>query len=117
MRLAILRLPVTRISHDVCVYRGITYVWVHGLVLRLESENVLRALTPSLSVGRVDVCKDMGNTILELADGIRVRIEITSTVGFSVEVLVSFKGVVAVDRDRKLDAVAMRFDHKLVKTI
>jgi hypothetical protein len=115
--LALLVVPVTCISDDLCAHKGITYVGVHGLVLRFESEYILRALTPSLSVGGVDVCKDMGNTVLELIDGIRVRIEITSTVGFPVEVLVSLKGVVAMDRDGKLDAVAMRFDHKLVKTI
>lgn len=90
---------------------------MHGLVLSLKSEYVLGALTPGLAVGGVDVCKDMSNTILELADSVCVRVEITSTVVLSIEVVVSFQGVVAVDRDGKLDPVTMRFDHKRVETI
>jgi hypothetical protein len=117
MWLALVDRPVNRVSHDVCAHRGVTYVRVHSLVLRLEREDVLGALSPSLSVGGVDVGKDMGDTILELADGIRVLVEVSSAVVLSVEVPVSLKGVIAVDRDRELDAVAVRLHHKVVKTI
>jgi hypothetical protein len=88
---------------------------MHSFVLRLESKYVLRALGPCLAVCGIDMGKDMGNAIFEVGDGIAVGVEIASTVPLSIEIAITFEGVVAVDRNEELDAVAMRFHHEFIE--
>lgn len=90
---------------------------MHGFVLSLEREDVLGALSPGLPICRVDVSKNMRDSILEVLDCVGIGVEIASTIPLSVEVSITLEGVVAVDRDHKLNAVVVGFDHKLVETV
>lgn len=90
---------------------------MHRLVLGLESKYVLRALSPGLAVRGVYMRKYMSNAIFKLADGVGVGVKVASAVVFSVEVRVRFQGVVAVNRDLELDAIAVGFNHNFVETI
>jgi hypothetical protein len=90
---------------------------VHGFVLGLKCKYVFRALSPGLAVCGVDMCKNMSDTVFELADRVGVRVEVASAVVFPVKVTVAFQGVIAMDRDLELDTVALSFDHKLVQTV
>jgi hypothetical protein len=90
---------------------------VHGLVLRLESEDVLRALRPGLAVVRVHVSHDMGDAVLVVAQGLCVGVEIANAVVLSVKVSVAFESVVAVERDDELDAIAFGVVHEVIQTV
>ena len=90
---------------------------MHSLVLCFESKDVLRALSPGLSIGGVDVCKNVGNPVFKVFDGFGVGVEVASAVPIPIKILVTFKSVVAVNRNQKLDAIAVCLDHELVETV
>ena len=87
---------------------------MHSLVLSFKCKDIFGALTPSLTVIRVDVCKDMGNTVLKFADSVLASVEITGTVPLSIKVHVLGKSIAVVDGDQQLDAVIMRLRHEVV---
>jgi hypothetical protein len=93
------------------------YIPVHGLVLRLEGEDVLWALRPRLAVVGVHVSHDMGDAVLVVAQSLCVGVEVADTVVLSVKVSVAFEGVVAVERNDELDAVAMGVVHEVVQFV
>jgi len=105
------------VSRVVLPKRPVAYLWVHGLILSLKCKYVLGALSPGFAVCGIDMCKNMGNAVFELADRVGVCVEVASAVVFSVEVTVAFKGVVAMDRDLELDTIALGFDHEFIQTV
>lgn len=94
-----------------------TYIPVHGLVLCLEGEDVLRALRPRLAVVRVHVRHDMGDAVLVVVQSLGVCVEVAGAVVLSIEVPVALEGVVAVERNDEFDAVAFGVVHKVVETV
>jgi hypothetical protein len=90
---------------------------MHGLVLCLEGEDVLRALRPGLAVVRVHVSHYMGHTVLVVAQSLCVCVEVAGAVVLPVEVSVAFEGVVAVERNDKLDPVALGVVHEVVQAV
>jgi hypothetical protein len=63
------------------------------------------------------VCKDMSNAVFELADSVRVGVEVTCPIPLPVKVTVGLEGVVAVNGDEKLDALGLSFHHELVQAV
>ena len=59
----------------------------------------------------------MSNAVLKVPNGIGVGVEVSSTIPLPVEIFVALESVIAVDRDEKLDAIAVRLDHELVKAV
>ena len=94
---------------------GITYLLVHGLVLCLEGENVLGALSPSLAIVGVDMAEYVSDPRLEVGDGIAVGIEISGSVPLPVKVAAALQGVVAVDGDQEFDAVTVGLYHETIQ--
>ena len=90
---------------------------MHGLVLCLEGEDVLRALRPRLAVVRVHVRHDMGDAVLVVVQSLGVCVEVAGAVVLSIEVPVALEGVVAVERNDEFDAVAFGVVHKVVETV
>src|SRR5690242_269597 len=90
------------------------YLGMHSFILSLEREDVLRALCPGLPICRIDVCENVCNAVFEVLDGIAVGVEVTSAIPLAVEVFVALQGIVRVDRDHELDAIAVCFDHELI---
>ena len=90
---------------------------MHGFVLRLEREDVLRALRPRLAIVRVHMRHDMGDAVLVIGKSLRVRVEVTDAVELSVEVPVALESVVAVEGDDEFDAVAFGAVHEVIQTV
>jgi hypothetical protein len=90
---------------------------MHGLILRLESEDVLRALRPGLSVVRIDMRHNMGDAVLVIAQSLCVRVKVAGTVVFSVEVPFALESIVAVERNDEFDAVAFGVVHEVVQAV
>ena len=94
-----------------------TYISVHSLILCLEGEDVLGALRPRLSIVRVHVRHDMSDAVLVVAQSLCVCVEVAGTVVLPVEVSVALEGVVAVERNDKLDPVALGVVHEVVQAV
>jgi hypothetical protein len=94
-----------------------TYIPVHSLVLRLEGEDVLRALRPWFPVVGVHVRHDMSDAVLVVAQSLRVGVKVADTVVFPVEVSVALEGVVAVEGDDEFDPVAFGIVHEVVQAV
>lgn len=90
---------------------------MHSFILRLECKDILSTIAPRFPVMRVNMRKHMRDAVLEVANRIGIRVEISRAVPAAVEVRVRFKGVVTVDGDEKLDTVLVCFDHDIVKTV
>jgi hypothetical protein len=63
------------------------------------------------------VCKNVGDTILELANSFTVGVKVAGTVPCPVEATVVFKSIIAVNRNEKLDTMVMGLDHKVVESV
>lgn len=63
------------------------------------------------------MCKDMGDTVLKVANGVVVGIEVTRPVPVPVEVAVSLQRIVAMYRDEKLDTVFVGSDHQIINAV
>lgn len=90
---------------------------MHSFVLRFERKDVFRALRPRFTVVRVDVRHHVGDAVFVVPDGIRVAVEVASTVPLSVEISVVLEGVVAVEGDDEFDAVATCVEHEVVEAV
>lgn len=96
---------------------GKAHVIVHGLVLCLEREYVLTALAPRFPIVGIDMCKDVKYSILELLSCIGVSIEATCAIPSTIEVIIRFQGIEAVETDHELDAKGLGVDHEVVEAI
>lgn len=90
---------------------------MHGLVLRLKSEDVFWALRPWLAVVRVHVRHDVSDTVLVVGESLLIGVEIAGAVVLSVKVSVAFEGVVAVEGNDEFDPVAFGVVHEVVQTV
>lgn len=106
----------------------------HGLILSLETENVVRKLTPGFSECRVNVVQDVLETVVEAGLRLGLFVEITGAVPTSVDVF-GFQCVPAVHGNQKLpislsqrwkrtagywtdlDAVVVSIDHQGVDEV
>jgi hypothetical protein len=95
----------------------VSYVTVHSLVLRLESEDVLRALRPRLAIVWIDVRHNMCDAILVVANSFGAAVKVASAVIHAIEILLTFQSVVAVERDDELDAIALGIVHEVVQSV
>lgn len=59
----------------------------------------------------------MSNSLLELGNGLSIGIEVADAVPLAIEVTVTLKSIVAVNRDEKLDAIVMGLCHEVVKPV
>lgn len=90
---------------------------MHGFVLSLKREDVLRALAPGLAIGRIDVGKNMGNPLLEVLNCIAVSVEVAGTIPLPIEVIRGLKSIVAMDGDEKLNTIAVRLHHEVIQAV
>jgi hypothetical protein len=90
---------------------------VHSLVLRLESEDVLRALRPRLAIVWIDVRHNMGDAILVVANSFGAAVKVAGAVILAIEILLPFQSVVAVERDDELDTVALGIVHEIIQSV
>ena len=65
----------------------------------------------------VDMCHDMRNAIFVVAYRFGAAVKVTGAVVLPVEVFLSFQGVVAVERDDELDAIAPRVVHEVIESV
>ena len=49
---------------------------MHGLILRLECEDVLGTVCPSLPVVRIDMCHHPRDAIFVIRNGLRIGVEV-----------------------------------------
>lgn len=95
----------------------LSYISVHGLILCLKCEDVLRALRPWFAVVGVNMRHDIGNAIFVVANGFRAAVKIACAILLPVEISLVFQSVVAVERDNELDAVAFGIVHEVVQPV
>jgi hypothetical protein len=95
----------------------VLYVTVHSLILRLESEDVFRALRPRLAVVWVDMRHDMGDAIFVVANCFRAAVKIAGAVVLTIEIFLPLQSVVAVERYDDLDAITFGVIHQIVQSV
>jgi hypothetical protein len=63
------------------------------------------------------MCHNISNSVFVVTNGFRAAVKVTGTIVLPVEVFLSFQGVIAVERDDELDAIASRSVHEVIESI